>query len=355
MRTWLLALPNVIIHVYSSRLANYVAASALDHGQVKNQKLKVFILMGQSNMLGFGNVAGKQNGTVEYAVEEKGMYKFLRDAEGKWVTRDDVRDVFALGSGFRVRKNQWMSLADSRGRLGGRIGPEIGIGFAMGDYYEEPVLILKACIGNRALGWDLLPPGSEGFELEDGGTTWVYPGYKGSPEKWKKGETPKPIGWYAGKQWDTDTGNAKRILGDLGNYGFSKDTEYEVEGFFWWQGDRDSRSKAYSSRYETNLKQLIKMLKVEFNAPDAKFVTASLGQTKRGSKGGDGQILDAMESVAKSDPDVAAVYTNPLSLGSSSGGHYGKNGETYMNVGVAMGEAMLNLLKGSSPSPPDCD
>ena len=28
-------------------------------------------------------------------------------------------------------------------------------------------MILKSAIGNRALGWDLLPPGSEGFEFTD--------------------------------------------------------------------------------------------------------------------------------------------------------------------------------------------
>ena len=42
--------------------------------------------------------------------------------------------------------------------------------------------------------------------------------------------------------------------------------------------------------------------------------------------------------------NVAAVYTNPLSKGGSSGGHYGGNAETYMNVGEAMGKAMVGLL-----------
>jgi len=34
----------------------------------------------------------------------------------------------------------------------------------VGNYSEAPVMILKSCIGNRALGWDLLPPGSKEFE-----------------------------------------------------------------------------------------------------------------------------------------------------------------------------------------------
>lgn len=42
---------------------------------------------------------------------------------------------------------------------------------------------------------------------------------------------------------------------------------------------------------------------------------------------------------------VATVYTHPLSMGSSSNAHYGGNAKTYMNVGQAMGEAMVELLK----------
>jgi hypothetical protein len=43
---------------------------------------------------------------------------------------------------------------------------------------------------------------------------------------------------------------------------------------------------------------------------------------------------------------VATVYSNPLSLGGSGNSHYGGNAETYMNVGEAMGQAMVDLLKG---------
>ena len=102
--------------------------------------------------------------------------------------------------------------------------------------------------------------------------------------------------------------------------------------------------------YEKNLVQLIKALRKDFESPDALFVSASLGQTKEGSGGGDGKILDAMKAVAKSkDPElegkVGFVYTNPLSKGGSSGGHYSGNAETYMNVGDAMGAAMVKLIK----------
>ena len=109
-----------------------------------------------------------------------------------------------------------------------------------------------------------------------------------------------------------------------------------------------------STQYEKNLVTFIKQLRSTFKAPNAPFVTASLGQTVKGSTSGDGLILDAMLNVDGESgkyPDfkgnVAAVYTNPLMhVPSSSGGHYGKDGETYMNVGEAMGAAMAKLKQG---------
>ena len=41
--------------------------------------------------------------------------------------------------------------------------------------------------------------------------------------------------------------------------------------------------------------------------------------------------------------NVSHVYTHPLSKGGASNGHYGGNAETYMNVGEAMGRAMVEL------------
>lgn len=315
------------------------------------QPVQVYILMGQSNMLGFGRVqAGNKNpeGSLEHAVKEKGLYPYLVDDNGAWTERRDVRNVRVMGSGtggMRQFNNEWMTIK------GGRIGPEIGIGHYLGEAIDAPVLILKSCIGNRALGWDLLPPGSKGYEFTDSkGVTWVHPGYKGSPERWKKGEEPKRINWYAGMQYDGDITRAKNVLRELNKY-YPDATEYQIAGFFWWQGDRDSRSEALSSHYEENLVNLIHQLRKDFDAPNAKFVGASLGQTSKDDTGNGKKILDAILSVDGTSgkyPDfkgnVAGVYTHPLSQGGSSGGHYNSHAETYMNVGEAMGKAMVNLL-----------
>ena len=313
-----------------------------------SKPVQVYILMGQSNMLNFGKVNGDKDGTLEHAVKNKNLYPYLIDEDGNWTTRQDVRNVRVQGSGtgaMRTFNNEWMTIK------GGGVGPEIGIGHHVGHVTDAPVMVLKSCIGNRALGWDLLPPGSESFEFTDSKqVTWVHPGYKGSPERWVKGTDPKKINWYAGMQYDGDTARAKKVLSELDKH-YPGANSYEVAGFFWWQGDRDSRSQALSSRYEKNLVKLIKQLRRDFNSPNAKFVCATLGQTKKGDTGNGGKILDAMFSVdgesgkyPEFKGNVAAVYTHPLSKGGSSGGHYGGNAETYMNVGEAMGKAMAKLL-----------
>lgn len=319
-----------------------------------SKPVKVYILMGQSNMLEMGRVTGDKDGTLEHAVNQ-GLYPYLVDDEGSWTMRQDVRNVAVMGSGgpgkSRVRKNDWLKVA------GGKVGVEIGIGHHMGKLHDEPVLILKSAIGNRSLGWDLLPPGSPSYEFTDpkDGKTYVYAGYGQSPLRWEKGTKPEPIGWSAGIQYAGDVARAKQVLKELDKY-YPGAKEYEIAGFFWWQGDKDRYDAGHAQKYEQNLVNLIKELRKEFNAPKAKFVCATLGQTdKDNAKGTEKDIIEAKFAI--SDPGkypklkghVATVYTHRLSKGGASNGHYGGNAETYMNVGEAMGKAMVELQGNGGP------
>ena len=314
------------------------------------KKVKVFIIMGQSNTLEMGKVKGGE-GSLEHAVKNENLYPFMVDNAGHWTQRQDVRNLHVMGSGgpgkVRLRRNDWLTVS------GGKIGIETGIGHHLGNALDEPVLILKSSIGNRSLGWDLLPPGSSSYEFTDSksGKTFVHAGYGQSPDKWEKGTKPKPIGWKAGVQYDGDVARAQDVLKNIGKY-YPGATEYEVAGFLWWQGDKDRYNAGHASKYEKNLNNLIAALRKEFNAPKAKFVCATLGQTsKKNATGNEKLILDGMFAIidAKKYPnlkgDVATVYTNPMSMGSSSNAHYGGNAKTYMNVGLAMGKAMVELLK----------
>ena len=324
-----------------------------------SKPVQVYILLGQSNMVGAGRIAGDKDGSLENAVKTKKKYPYLVDDAGKWTERKDVRYVRVMGSGtgpMREFNNEWMTV---KGRT---IGPELGIGHHLGNAIDAPVMILKSCIGNRSLGWDLLPPGSKGYEFTDKDektgkeVVYTYAGYKESPMRWEKGTEPKPIGWYAGMQYDGDVANAKKVLAELDKY-YPGAKGHEIAGFFFWQGDKDRYDAGLASHYEQNLVHFIKQLRTDFNAPNAKFVCATLGQTKKGDGGNEGKILEAQLAVDGDSGkypefrgNVASVYSNPFCHGGASNSHYGGNAETYMDIGEAMGRAMVELIGKSGGS-----
>ena len=306
-----------------------------------SKPVQVYILLGQSNMVGMG-----KRTTLEEAVRTKNKYPYLIDDAGEWSVRKDVRNVFVMCSGNSPagdQHNDWLSVSNRK-----KLGPELGIGHVLGNTIDAPVMILKSCIGNRSLGFDLLPPGSESYTYK-GETQLGYRGTGADPE----GKGARAAGeWYAGCQYDGDVAAAKKVLENLANY-YPGGKSYEVAGFFFWQGEKDCGSEANAERYEKNLIQFIKSLRKDFNAPNAKFVLGTLGEATKGSDGNGGLVLNAQLAVdgaggkyPEFKGNVSTVYTNPLSLGGSGSGHYNGNGETYMNVGEAMGQAMVELLKG---------
>lgn len=313
--------------------------------------VQVFILMGQSNMLGQGKITGPDI-SLENAVKTKNKYPYMVAEAGAWSVRQDVRFVRYM-SGKGPMNNEFMTITK------GTIGPEYGIGHVVGNAIDAPVMILKSCIGNRSLGWDLLPPGSKQYEsVEKDKTgsekTFIYAGYGESPNKWEKGTEPKPIGWHAGLQYDGDVADAKKALADLATH-YPGATKFEVAGFFFWQGEKDCGNTAHASRYEQNLVAFIHSLRKDFNSPNAKFVMATLGEATKGMTDNTGKVLDAQlaaDGNSGKHPEfkdnVATVYSHPLAQGGSGNGHYGGKAEVYMDIGEAMGKAMTELLKTKS-------
>lgn len=320
-----------------------------------SKPVKVFLIMGQSNAVGMGSVTGDKPGTLTSAVKTEKLYPFLADDAGTWTERKDVRYVQVMvgkGGGMSLLHNEWMTVK------GNTLGVEYGVGHQLGNAISEPVMILKSCIGNRALGWDLLPPGSKGYDFTSKDktgkeVTYTYAGYKESPMKWVKGTTPEKIGWYAGKQWDDDIANAKKVLSELDKH-YPGAKSYEVAGVFWWQGEKDCGDAGLSAHYEENLVNLINALRKEFNAPNAKFVMGTLGEATKGGGGNTETVMNAMlnldsKSGKHSDiKGVATVYTHDMARGGGGNGHYGKDARVYMDVGLAMGAAMNELLKSGN-------
>jgi hypothetical protein len=300
-------------------------------------------------------------GTLKSVVGYDGKFKYLVDDKGEFLPRNDVWYKGVV----TATADKWLDIGC--GASATSIGPELGFGHMVGNFHDEPVLILKASQGNRSLGWDFLPPGSESFEATDEeGISWTYAGYKQSPDRWQKGTEPKPIKWYAGKQYDDCFNAAKEVLAKFDEkYPQWKGRGYEIAGFGWWQGHKDGGEQGKggagvnAAHYEKNLAHLINTLRKEFNAPKAPFVVATCG-----FNGGVGwepgssadTIFKAQMNVG--DPakhpdfagnvksvDTRSFYRAPEVSPRNQSFHYHGNAETYMLVGEGMGKAMVELVR----------
>ena len=110
--------------------------------------MQVLILMGQSNMLGEGKKDGSTSRSLQYAVQTEHKYPYLWDAAtSKYSTSKTVRNVFVMGSGgldssITLMHNEFMTAATTTpaaipgmsSKAKNTIGPELGIGFALGNF-----------------------------------------------------------------------------------------------------------------------------------------------------------------------------------------------------------------------------
>lgn len=321
-----------------------------------NKPVKVFIMLGEANMVGAGQTSGEVLGTLEYTVKEKKRFTHLVDDVNKdWRERSDVRYV-AVADDMVVMRNEWMAVKEEHNFF----GPELQFGYILGELLEEPVLLLKACSGHQSLGGDLLPPGSQRHEFGD----WVYAGYGDSPRRWPIGTEPgsTTASWYAGHAYDATLNNIKTVLSSIGDY-YPGAKDYEISGIAFWHGDSDRRDTGYAVKYQRNLRSFITSVRHDLDVPEAKVAIASLGQRGEEMMGDTLQIFQSQMAMDILFPDfrgnVMAVDTRsswrtPYLPGFEGDdnrrdvAHYGNNAETVMEVGNALGMAMAKLLHGTN-------
>jgi len=288
------------------------------------------------------------SGTLATVVKTDGKFPYLVDDKGRWVERDDVWYKGVV----TATANKWLSIGC--GASSNSIGPELGFGHAVGDFHDEPVLLLKASQGNRSLAWDFLPPDSKRYEHEGK----IYAGYKDSPATWKKGTEPKPINWYAGKQYDDCFRAAQKVLDNFDSeFPQFKGRRHEIAGFVWWQGHKDQGNAVHAGRYEQNLVHLIKTLRKEFKAPDAPFAIATIGFDGWKMSGNALTVANAQLAVSGNEDKYSEFMGNVKTVETrgfwrsvevsprNQGFHYNQNAETYMLVGEALGKGMIELLE----------
>ena len=298
-----------------------------------NGKLKIFILSGQSNMVGFGQLKGSPGTMETYLKSNPKDYGQLVDDDGKHVVRDDVWIVNLSYKG----KEQMGRLTTGYGASPEHIGPEYAFGFVVGDYFEDPVLLIKSAWGGRSLYKNFLSPNSANY-----------------PEPKADGDT--------GFQYYEILRHVKEITGNLKKYfpGYSG-KGYEIAGFGWHQGWKDRINQDAVDAYEKNMENFIKDIRKDLGIEKLPFVIANTGMggwdippTARYKKRVE-KLMDAQLALA--DPEkypefkgnVGGVETRDFQRTleespSRQGYHWNRNWETFYLIGKGMGGAMVDLL-----------
>ena len=318
----------------ASLLAVPTALLALATTLQAQQPVKIFILAGQSNMLGKGTVAGVTTpGTLDYIVanDPDGKYQFLKSG-GSYVVRDDVW--------IRDQDPVWGGLTTGfGGESSGLIGPELGFGHRMGDANETKILIVKCAWGGKSLAVDFRPP-SSGWN--------VNPPVAAGDQGFYYTEILRLVN-------EATTNLASYVPGYNGE-------GYEFAGMGWHQGYNDRISAGNSDQYEANMVNFINDIRSALAAPAMPFVIATTGM--------DGFIYSKVEKAQMKMADASAYpafagnvavidtrstdgdldFWQPASASPANEGyHWNRNGKTQLHIGLAMGDAMSQLVPGRCP------
>jgi len=327
--------------------------------------LRVFVLAGQSNMVGHGflskeDESGKQlNGTLESLMslypEQYGMLstknKKKSDITGlqsrrlgassssSWTVRDDILIACNHQQYNDPSKEKAPNLKGSlyAGMCGGdpsqlHMGPELGFGWSVGDALntdkkDDKILLAKIAWGGKSLEVDFRPPSS-------GGSTGPY--------------------------YTTMIEDIKAFLASVDKY-FPEEHDRPVKlgGFAWHQGWNDLINTTAAADYEKNLANLIRDVRKDLNVSDLPFAIASSGMVdtndfkKDGTKTAE-EVVRAELAVAtypEFNNTVMAVNTQafrrdppPASPGDQVY-HWNNNCESYWLIGKSLGNAMVDLVR----------
>jgi alpha-galactosidase len=263
---------------------------------------------------------------------EPNKYGYLADASNPvngypgWQTRSDVWVSYWGESNAENRRG---NLDADFGDYGaqGRIGPEYGFGLVAGSQLADQVLLIKYAFGGKSLISDFRPPSS-------GGTTGAY---------------------YTGM-----VARVHQVLDNLKSFFPAyNNSGYELVGLGWHQGWNDLGEE--TAVYETNLTNLIKDLRTEFQAPNLRVSIGVTGMANANASSNSLKLIAAQMNVANPTlhPEfagtVASVDTRPFDYGtllgsSDEGYHWNWSAESYYNIGDSMGKAMMSILPSLSPA-----
>jgi hypothetical protein len=308
--------------------------------EAKDLPVRIYVMVGQSNMQGKGSIEGEGSNTLRHMVQNdrNKEFQFLVEEDGTWRERSDVWIHYDSGPG-NIR---YSGLKPGYGSHGGVIGPELGFGHVMGDACKGQVLLIKACWGGKSLGHNFLPP-----------SVGKYP----TPVK------PSDPGFYYHRilQIVNDvTENIETYFPDYHGQGI------EIAGLCYHQGWNDQYG-GLDEKYEENMVAFINDIRsVEhgLGVPGLPIVIATSGMIEKESLIKQGQLaMGDTDKYPQFAGNVAVVDTEkpygPKKMvfkfytensPNKVGYHWNNHARSYLNIGRAMAAEIQRLSKPTLPS-----
>ena len=242
--------------------------------------LKVYLLVGQSNMQGHAHVRTFDH--IGMDPKTAPILKAIRNAAGT----------------PKVCENVWISSVDTavpegerHGRLtagygasgrGSKIGPELTFGIYTQQRVDEPILVIKTAWGGKSLNTDFRPPSAGPYEFNAQQLENLKKQGKNIAQA--RADRAKMTGQYYRLMME----HIKKVLDNIKRVYPAYDAKagYELDGFVWFQGWNDmvdrgtypnrAQSGGYA-QYSEVMAHFIRDVRKDLSAPKLPFVIGVMG------------------------------------------------------------------------------
>ena len=286
--------------------------------------LKVYLLVGQSNMQGHAaertlahlGMDPKTAPLLKAIQHEDGTAKLQRNV---WISSVDTSEESGVKQGQ-------LTVGYGAGGRERKIGPELTFGITMQKHIGEPILLIKTSWGGKSLNTDFRPPSAGPYVFNEKQIENFKKRGKNLAEARK--EKLERTGVYYRLMLE----HIRKVLVDIKRVYPKYDAKagYELAGFVWFQGWNDMvDSGTYPTRgqagsydaYSKNLAHFIRDVRRDLKAPKLPFVIgvmgaggpiAKYGPEQKRYAGIHGEFRKAMAAPAKLPEfkgNVTAVFT----------------------------------------------
>ncbi|MBR9761071.1 sialate O-acetylesterase [bacterium] len=261
--------------------------SGLSKAKLDAQLVEARKLDELSGGISFDKVKKMEDGPEKKALEAKvKKHKDAHEAYKSEVTSACVVSDRVYINSIADRNKKSGKLGVGYGGGGKKLGPEYGFGLSMAQKIKGPILLIKTSWGGKSINYNFRPPSAGPYQLN---------------EKEKAGGKADEIKKNAGLNYRMMNESIQNVLSNLkeNHPAYDADAGYEIAGFVWFQGYNDQFSDEFRDNYKDNMIAFIKDVRKEYKVPKMPFVIGVLGTGRTAEKVGENAVSLGQREAAK--------------------------------------------------------